>query len=137
MKSLKDISGETIYPKTVASAVMFDDQNTMGALASNGLYVAGETQDFEELDPINADTLQGHDSNYFASKEELNDRIDEVNTALNDAKTNGDFDGKSAYEYAKENGYTGTEEQFAKDINPENIVTTVLSNFINVSEVAL
>ena len=82
MKSLKDISGETVYPKTVASAVMFDEQNTMSALASNGLYVAGETQDFEEIDPINADTLQGHDSDYFASKEDLNTRIDDVTASI-------------------------------------------------------
>lgn len=30
-------------------------------------------------------------------------------------------DGKSAYKYATEGGYTGTEAEFAKDINPDNI----------------
>lgn len=29
--------------------------------------------------------------------------------------------GKSAYEYAKEKGYTGTEEEFAMDVNPDNM----------------
>jgi hypothetical protein len=33
----------------------------------------------------------------------------------------GKFDGKSAYQYAKEGGYEGTEEEFAEDINPDNI----------------
>lgn len=30
--------------------------------------------------------------------------------------TNGEFDGKSAYDYAKEKGYTGTEEEFAEEM---------------------
>lgn len=30
-------------------------------------------------------------------------------------------EGKSAYEFAQEGGYTGTEEEFAQDINPDNI----------------
>ena len=29
--------------------------------------------------------------------------------------------GKTAYEYAKENGYEGTEAEYAKDVNPDNI----------------
>lgn len=38
-----------------------------------------------------------------------------VNTALSQAKESGEFDGpqgKTAYEYAKDGGYTGTEEEF-------------------------
>ena len=34
-------------------------------------------------------------------------------------------DGKSAYEYAQEGGYTGSEEEFAHDINPVNIKNEV------------
>lgn len=45
--------------------------------------------------------------------------------------------GKSAYQYAKEGGYTGTEEEYAQDINPTNITNAVLANFTNVAEVAL
>ncbi len=35
---------------------------------------------------------------------------------LADAKASGEIGGKSAYEYAMEGGYTGTEEEFAKDL---------------------
>lgn len=60
--------------------------------------------------------------------------------ALAEAKASGEFDGKngvdgkdgkdgtdgkSAYSYAIEGGYEGTEETFAKDINPESIKTDV------------
>lgn len=34
-------------------------------------------------------------------------------------------DGKSAYEYAKEGGFTGTEAEFARDTNPNNIKSDV------------
>jgi hypothetical protein len=36
-----------------------------------------------------------------------------INTALAQAKASGEFDGKTAYEYAKEGGYAGTEAEFA------------------------
>lgn len=36
------------------------------------------------------------------------------------------IDGKSAYQYAQESGYSGTEEDFAEDINPDNIVKKVI-----------
>lgn len=52
-----------------------------------------------------------------------------IDTALTQAKESGEFkgdkgdkgdDGKSAYEYAKDGGYTGTEEEFAKKLAQEN-----------------
>ena len=36
-----------------------------------------------------------------------------VEAALAEAKASGEFDGKTAYEYAQDGGYTGTEAQFA------------------------
>lgn len=39
-----------------------------------------------------------------------------VDNAMTVAKNSGDFDGKSAYEYAQEGGYTGTEADFAKKL---------------------
>lgn len=45
-----------------------------------------------------------------------------INTALAEAKASGEFDGndgKSAYEYAKNGGYTGTETEFAKKLADE------------------
>ena len=39
-----------------------------------------------------------------------------IDEALAQAKQSGTFDGKSAYEFAQEGGFTGTEEEFAKKL---------------------
>jgi hypothetical protein len=39
-----------------------------------------------------------------------------VADSMSQAKENGEFDGKTAYEYAKDAGYTGTEEDFSKKL---------------------
>ena len=58
----------------------------------------------------------------------LNDKLDAaeltnaINTALAQAKASGEFDGadgKSAYQYAQEGGYTGTEAEFAERMAAE------------------
>lgn len=46
-------------------------------------------------------------------KVDINSTIDK---AVNDAISNGNFDSKTAYEYAQEAGYTGTEEEFSKKL---------------------
>lgn len=42
-------------------------------------------------------------------------------TVKNGSKGSPGATGKSAYAYAKDGGYAGTEEEFAEDINPDNI----------------
>ena len=49
---------------------------------------------------------------------------DAVNTALEKAKSSGKFDGKSAYEYARDGGYVGTEAEFAAKL-AEEIPSTI------------
>lgn len=52
---------------------------------------------------------------------------DAVNTALAQAKASGEFDGadgKSAYQYAVEGGYTGTETAFAEKLAQEQLTGT-------------
>ena len=44
-----------------------------------------------------------------------------VNEALTQAKASGEFDGKSAYSYAQDGGYTGTEAEFAAKLAAESI----------------
>ena len=44
-----------------------------------------------------------------------------VNEALTAAKASGEFDGKSAYSYAQDGGYTGTEEEFAAKLATEKL----------------
>ena len=46
-----------------------------------------------------------------------------VNEALAQAKASGEFDGKSAYAYAQDGGYTGTEEQFAAKLAQEKFAS--------------
>ena len=67
-------------------------------------------------------------------EKELGNKLDEteldsaIETSLNEAKNSGEFngnDGKSAYQYAKDGGYTGTEEEFAALVgNLPNIVAS-------------
>lgn len=44
-----------------------------------------------------------------------------INEALTAAKASGEFDGKSAYSYAQEGGYTGTEAEFAAKLAAEKL----------------
>ena len=62
-----------------------------------------------------------------------NDKLDAteltnaVNTALAQAKANGEFDGqdgKTAYQYAQDGGYTGTETEFAEKLAQEQLIGT-------------
>ena len=55
-------------------------------------------------------------------------KVDEkINEALRKAKESGEFDGadgKSAYQYAKDGGYTGTKEEFAQKLAEEYVKAT-------------
>ena len=62
-----------------------------------------------------------------------NDKLDAaeltnaVNTALAQAKASGEFDGqdgKTAYQYAQDGGYTGTESKFAEKLAQEQLAGT-------------
>ena len=44
-----------------------------------------------------------------------------INDALTQAKESGEFDGKSAYSYAVDGGYTGTEAEFAAKLAAEKL----------------
>lgn len=57
---------------------------------------------------------------------------DEINAALRKAKESGEFDGddgKTAYQYAKDGGYTGTEKEFTQKLAKE--LPTKLSDLEN------
>ena len=59
-----------------------------------------------------------------------------ANDAIDNAIENGDIigepgePGKPAYEYAQEGGYTGTESEFAEDINPDNLRSVIAQDII-------
>jgi hypothetical protein len=52
-------------------------------------------------------------------------------TVKNGSKGSPGATGKSAYAYAKDGGYAGTEEEFAEDINPDNIIAETESFVID------
>lgn len=52
-----------------------------------------------------------------------------VNNALAQAKASGEFDGKSAYAYAQDGGYTGTEEEFAAKLTKEKFANPYALTF--------
>ena len=76
------------------------DGSTVEELASNVSYI-----DEEDNETIISDIE--------SAKKQLKDYID---VELTEAKENGEFDGKSAHQYAVEGGYDGTEEQFSTDL---------------------
>lgn len=62
----------------------------------------------------------------ISGKLDANKLPEAINEALAQAKESGEFDGedgKSAYEYAKEGGYTGTEEEFAAKLAAEYLTS--------------
>ena len=84
IEKLTNVNGETVYPRTLASAVSFDDNRTVSALATNSVYMkeadgvevaiaaaAATTNVNAGSIGVNADTLGGHDSSYFAKASEL------------------------------------------------------------------
>lgn len=73
IERLTNVSGETVYPRTLATAVSYDETRTMSALAVNGLYTKesdGVNTD-DEIVSIDANTLQGHGPDYFAKADDV------------------------------------------------------------------
>ena len=71
VQALKNADGNKIYPKTIADAVAYDSTRTVKGMLSNSVFCEHvktvENSDF----PINATTLNGHTSDYFATVEDL------------------------------------------------------------------
>lgn len=62
-----------------------------------------------------------------------------IDDALTQAKASGEFDGKSAYAYAQDGGYTGTEQEFAAklaDTDTEDEALELLAEMNIVSPIA-
>lgn len=79
-----------------------------------------EANPIEETDPTVPDWAKRPEKPDYTAEEvgalDASSLPAAVNTALAQAKASGEFDGeagKSAYQYAQEMGYTGTEEEFA------------------------
>ena len=94
---------------------------------NKGDYVKGK-----EIIPVKVSQLE-NDSGYLTEHQDISGKLDAnklpeaVNKALAQAKASGEFngepgdDGKSAYEYAQDAGYTGTESEFAQKLAKEDV----------------
>ena len=74
-----------------------------------------------------------NDAGYLTAHQDISGKLDAdklpeaVNDALAQAAASGEFDGtdgKSAYQYAKDGGYTGTEAEFAEKLAQEQLTGT-------------
>ena len=74
-----------------------------------------------------------NDAGYLTAHQDISGKLDAdklpeaVNDALAQAKASGEFDGadgKSAYQYAQDGGYTGTETAFAEKLAQEQLTGT-------------
>lgn len=81
IETITNINGETVYPRTIATAVRYDDNRSMLALAVNGVYM--KESDGVAVDAgapaaltgdgtgIDAEWLEGHSASYFATASEV------------------------------------------------------------------
>ena len=81
--TLQDSNGNRVYPKTIASSVMLNDGKTADTLLNKGIYIDGSGESVDtELDPIDATTLDGHNSDYFAKAENLQSLVNQYNNHI-------------------------------------------------------
>ena len=72
VQTLQDINGVAVYPNTIASAVVVrDGAATLDGMLSDGVYLGKDVMNAKDIDPIDATTLGGHNSDYFAKSEDL------------------------------------------------------------------
>lgn len=103
------------------------DEDTVARLVAE--YLEANPPAVKEADPTVPDWAKQPEKPKYTANEvgalSLGDLQTGINLALEQAKTSGAFDGapgKSAYQYALDGGYTGTEEEFV-----ENLVKDVYS----------
>ena len=107
-KRIEDLEGEGLAK--AVEAYLKENPVQAGATKEEAAQIEQNRTDIEQL------------NNNKLSKDELNTAID---SALTLAKASGEFDGengepgKTAYQYAKDGGYTGTESEFATKLAKE------------------
>lgn len=72
VQTLQDINGTVVYPNTVASAVIVKDgAATLEGMLGDGVYLGKDVMNAKDIDPVDATTLGGHNSDYFAKSDDL------------------------------------------------------------------
>ena len=70
-QTLTDGVGHRVYPKTIATSVTFDGDKSVDTMLKSAVYGTTTGTPTEIKDPIDATTLNGHNSNYYAKAEDL------------------------------------------------------------------
>ena len=104
---------DSYYGAFVFSA--FNANERLGIVVSNSI--------LPQMDGLTGTLLGFIEDNTWLFKVTKTATKDDVGTAVNEAltaaKASGEFDGKSAYSYAQDGGYTGTEAEFAAKLAAE------------------
>ena len=106
---------DSYYGTFVFSA--FNANERLGIVVSNSI--------LPQMDGLTGTLLGFIEDNTWLFKVTKTATKDDVGTAVNEAltaaKASGEFDGKSAYSYAQDGGYTGTEAEFAAKLAAEKL----------------
>ena len=106
---------DSYYGTFVFSA--FNSNERLGIVVSNSI--------LPQMDGLTGTLLGFIEDNTWLFKVTKTATKDDVGTAVNEAltaaKASGEFDGKSAYSYAQDGGYTGTEAEFAAKLAAEKL----------------
>ena len=106
---------DSYYGTFVFSA--FNANEKLGIVVSNSI--------LPQMDGLTGTLLGFIEDNTWLFKVTKTATKDDVGTAVNEAltaaKASGEFDGKSAYSYAQDGGYTGTEAEFAAKLAAEKL----------------
>ena len=137
IEKLTNIDGTTIYPKTLASAVIYDDNKSVSTMITNGVYANGSDAISveEKRIPVDADTLQGHSSEYFVNNVQLNETKEFLNNRIDNIVTSGDGSGSNSELIDIRTGHDGTVYSSAGAAVREQIgeLKRTLENFENQS----
>lgn len=121
-KTLVDLTSDTVTPETLVQG--------RTATAANGEKIVGLMPTISEQDFQTVAVLAQNASN----------KVDDLEARMDSGEFKGEngkdgTDGKSAFQYAQENGYKGTEEEFAEALsNPlPEVTASDAGKFLRVS----
>lgn len=72
IQTLTDANGNAVYPKSLASAITTSNGSaTVEGLLNDGVYLGKDLMNTDDLNPVDATTLNGHNSDYYAKADDL------------------------------------------------------------------
>lgn len=113
VQALKTAEGNKIYPKTIADAVAYDSTHTVKSMLSNGVYCEKVSTVQDSDFPINATTLNGHTSDYFAKASDISNLVKQISdgsgsdvSTISDDGTGNTLTDDEIYELVKDHNHS-------------------------------